>query len=290
MQQLGLFSKGEFPVSVGLLDLDYVTRAIDRPDVLLGYLRARAQFQLEGVELLTDEVELVGAYLSTRLRAQRFWGQGRPKPGLAVIDGYQEELEKANKERNGSSSNPAGSPLRVPDEIRAILDGLRSRRDDNSVVVSQWLLDAPDVVLYAIAKGARELYDNAVRQSSPIRRISGVVEGISITLCTTWNDPPSSFSTHVWGKTALEKYRSRAPVGLGLGLRFGGALDEALEVAVLLESPWKEDAAVESALQKEAPLLVSPLPGAKLPGRNDPCFCGSGKKFKHCHLPMMARR
>lgn len=21
----------------------------------------------------------------------------------------------------------------------------------------------------------------------------------------------------------------------------------------------------------------------KLPGRNDPCFCGSGKKFKHCH-------
>jgi len=21
----------------------------------------------------------------------------------------------------------------------------------------------------------------------------------------------------------------------------------------------------------------------KLPGRNDPCYCGSGKKFKKCH-------
>jgi uncharacterized protein YchJ len=20
-----------------------------------------------------------------------------------------------------------------------------------------------------------------------------------------------------------------------------------------------------------------------VPGRNDPCLCGSGKKFKHCH-------
>ena len=21
-------------------------------------------------------------------------------------------------------------------------------------------------------------------------------------------------------------------------------------------------------------------------GRNDPCFCGSGRKYKRCHLPM----
>ena len=25
-----------------------------------------------------------------------------------------------------------------------------------------------------------------------------------------------------------------------------------------------------------------PLVNPKLPGRNDPCPCGSGKKFKHC--------
>lgn len=27
----------------------------------------------------------------------------------------------------------------------------------------------------------------------------------------------------------------------------------------------------------------SPQP-ARLPGRNDPCWCGSGKKYKHCHM------
>ncbi|HHS97083.1 MAG TPA: hypothetical protein ENK08_04175 [Chloroflexi bacterium] len=25
-------------------------------------------------------------------------------------------------------------------------------------------------------------------------------------------------------------------------------------------------------------------PPAKRPGRNDPCWCGSGKKYKHCHM------
>jgi preprotein translocase subunit SecA len=27
-----------------------------------------------------------------------------------------------------------------------------------------------------------------------------------------------------------------------------------------------------------------PIRSKKLPGRNDPCWCGSGKKYKHCHL------
>jgi SEC-C motif-containing protein len=28
---------------------------------------------------------------------------------------------------------------------------------------------------------------------------------------------------------------------------------------------------------------TDPAPPAKLPGRNDPCHCGSGKKYKKCH-------
>jgi uncharacterized protein len=28
---------------------------------------------------------------------------------------------------------------------------------------------------------------------------------------------------------------------------------------------------------------VDPVRRGETPGRNDPCFCGSGKKFKKCH-------
>ncbi len=37
------------------------------------------------------------------------------------------------------------------------------------------------------------------------------------------------------------------------------------------------------AVQAEAPGAPA-LPKAKRPGRNDPCWCGSGKKYKKCHL------
>jgi uncharacterized protein YecA (UPF0149 family) len=29
---------------------------------------------------------------------------------------------------------------------------------------------------------------------------------------------------------------------------------------------------------------TQPIRKAKEPGRNDPCPCGSGKKYKHCHI------
>ena len=30
--------------------------------------------------------------------------------------------------------------------------------------------------------------------------------------------------------------------------------------------------------------VISPVKNRAAPGRNDPCWCGSGKKYKHCHL------
>ncbi|MEO8499718.1 MAG: SEC-C metal-binding domain-containing protein [Vicinamibacteria bacterium] len=30
--------------------------------------------------------------------------------------------------------------------------------------------------------------------------------------------------------------------------------------------------------------METPIPPKKAPGRNDPCHCGSGKKYKQCHL------
>ena len=30
---------------------------------------------------------------------------------------------------------------------------------------------------------------------------------------------------------------------------------------------------------------TEPTPPAVRPGRNEPCWCGSGKKYKKCHLP-----
>jgi preprotein translocase subunit SecA len=48
------------------------------------------------------------------------------------------------------------------------------------------------------------------------------------------------------------------------------------------------DAMAASRMQAETPgatrQAATPVRVQKTPGRNDPCWCGSGKKYKHCHM------
>ncbi len=47
------------------------------------------------------------------------------------------------------------------------------------------------------------------------------------------------------------------------------------EVGSGVNDPTKQDTREN---QRTEPVHVE-----KRPGRNEPCFCGSGKKYKHCH-------
>ncbi len=74
--------------------------------------------------------------------------------------------------------------------------------------------------------------------------------------------------------------RSRAPERLSLvhqdaeGMGFSGMPEPG--------SPTAETStnSGEGGSVKQRPVRVG-----KKPGRNDPCWCGSGKKYKHCHWP-----
>jgi uncharacterized protein len=44
----------------------------------------------------------------------------------------------------------------------------------------------------------------------------------------------------------------------------------------------KEEREAEEKLLKETP-KTQPIKVDQAPGRNDPCPCGSGKKYKKCH-------
>jgi preprotein translocase subunit SecA len=50
-------------------------------------------------------------------------------------------------------------------------------------------------------------------------------------------------------------------------------------------SGWSAEATqVEQATGGPPPERQEPVTKKQLPGRNDPCWCGSGKKYKNCHL------
>ncbi len=59
---------------------------------------------------------------------------------------------------------------------------------------------------------------------------------------------------------------------------------EAARAAQMAEMPlaFDDDEAVPVPMQSE-PVQQQPVRAEKTPGRNEPCFCGSGKKYKLCH-------
>jgi preprotein translocase subunit SecA len=44
-----------------------------------------------------------------------------------------------------------------------------------------------------------------------------------------------------------------------------------------------DEALAHAAMPETSPIAAVPKPGVPKVGRNDPCPCGSGKKYKHCH-------
>ncbi|MFO1429281.1 MAG: SEC-C metal-binding domain-containing protein [Candidatus Competibacteraceae bacterium] len=53
--------------------------------------------------------------------------------------------------------------------------------------------------------------------------------------------------------------------------------------------PWAkpfESTPPGETLEAALPGTYQPIKGAKKLGRNEPCWCGSGKKYKKCHLPL----
>lgn len=82
------------------------------------------------------------------------------------------------------------------------------------------------------------------------------------------------------------------------GLRMFNAMKESVQNEILRLLPAigagafaKEEAEarerVKHALEvgggEDSASTASPIHAEKKPGRNDPCSCGSGKKYKHCH-------
>ena len=50
-----------------------------------------------------------------------------------------------------------------------------------------------------------------------------------------------------------------------------------------LNDPAQQAAASHDTRESAQQINRTPIVKEKMPGRNDPCPCGSGKKFKNCH-------
>lgn len=278
LNALGLFQDGEYPISLCTADLDAISEFCEGPDVLLHYIERRLQLQERPEDVIGGELDLYSAYLLTRLQASRvLQHKDEPLTGIAFV-GLSDDFDKWWAYKRGDRDEPPDIRLVVHDEIRDILAELRVRDDDASHWIAFCLLDMPDAGHDFLVDALTQFRDVQLRESA-IRRTATVIENVVVCVCAANDVAPSHLNERLRLRVAIEKYRREAAKAIGFAVR---PLDTTrpFESAVWMDEPWAYCEEMEYAIAHEPDF--APAPGTKLPGRNDPCLCGSGRKYKRC--------
>jgi len=281
LKNLKLFKGDEYPMSICLADLEIISEFCDGPDVFLHYIERRLATQKKKVFLCTDEIDFFGAYLDTRLRIEdRFLKKGERKPNWINLGPWSNEFDDWMKYKRGHISKPPSIRLKVPDEIQEILEELRkNERDDAAKWIAFALLDMSDKGLAIISKAIQE-FRKAELTSGKFRRLVVQDQDTVISFTASLDLPKSLLHRRTAERAIIEKYRRKALKSISFGIMVLDA--KPFECATWVEGPWEPDEEMEKAIKAEPDFR--PAPGQKLPGRNEACICGSGKKFKKCCL------
>jgi hypothetical protein len=274
---LELFPDGQYPWAISLADLDVVTDyAARRPDMFLHYFEKRLAVQSQSTEIIGDELRLFGAYLETRLHPRVFRDDnGRPLDGVVFGDSHL-RFDEGMEHRRGERREPPDLRLKVPKGIEAILaECAKCENNVNARLVAHRLLSLSTKTLLAIDQ---LLVETRERRPQPGRFARAVYADRDIVVCTaaTAEHPPSLLNEQTKKVALIEKYRRRANQLLCLGLDLRDST-RPFRAIVWADSPWQYDETLEHLVGEDAA-----IPTGKLPGPNDPCFCGTGKKFKKC--------
>jgi hypothetical protein len=281
LKNLELFKDGEYSVSLCLADLEIISEFCDGPDVFLHYIERRLATQKKHIYVCTDEIDFFGAYLDTRLRIEdRFFKKGERKPNWINLGPWSKEFDDWMRYKRGHISKSPLIKLKVPDEIQQILVELRKNNNDDA---AKWiafaLLDMSDNGLGMIAKAIQQLRTDKLSRGK-FRRLV-VQDGDTVISITASLDLPRSLlHERTEERAIIEKYRRKALKSISFGIMVLDA--KPFECATWVEGPWEQNKEMEKLIEAEP--SFEPAPGQKLPGRKEPCICGSGKKFKKCCL------
>lgn len=285
-QKLGLFKGGAYPWSVSIDDLEVITRFSDSPDIFLHYIERRIAHQSCDFELNADELDLFAHYLDNRLHPSYY--QERPEmflhdgPKAIGINGGEERFDPFYSAEWYGTPTPGNIPrLDVPPEVARVLRELRSRKDDGARFIAFSLLGFTNSMLVRINRNL-DMLRNAPRPTRQIHRTTFVENNVVVNILAHATLGEVEFFQNVTVRSRIEHYKARAAatVTIGIDLRE----ERAFQTAQWLEGEWEFEAEMEKILEEDrhSDRSVMLLPGAPKLGRNSPCPCGSGKKFKKC--------
>jgi hypothetical protein len=235
-RDLGLFKDGEYPLSIGLADLELVTEFCDGPDVFLHYIETRLAVQEKQQNILIDEPDFLGAYLDTRFQEERlFRGRKKEEFNLIWVSGFSDVFDAWMMYKRGDLAQAPEIKLNVPPEIREILAELRTRTDDDARWIAFTLLGMSDEGLGVIARAFRGVR-SATLTPGRFRRLIHQVGDTVISVVASLDQPSDRLSARTQMITESKN----------IGVKLQRASDSAL---------WFSTAADLSSVQRGSNIL-----------------------------------
>jgi hypothetical protein len=279
MHQLDVYlakkADAPFPIAVSIFDLDILAFYLPDPFEFAYYLRQRSA--LAGYYKADSEMSLLGLHLK-----QKLFKQGEAK--FEIVNSSFAQLVDANFPvlRGSVPRTAAADKLHhhwKNAEFEKLVSQVKSLKEPRFTDAVFLLYDlagsSADGVIQTLKLLRRK---SAADRKSHDARLPTSDGHAGITIVS---EPESTLALEqkLEGLSILAKYKSKADTWLGLGCMSGS--DRLVDAMVFSNEPWKPDPKLEglSKRLRGKPMLVS---GEKV-GRNQPCPCGSGKKYKHCH-------
>ncbi len=286
VRELGLFKDQNFPFSICLADLDLITQADITPETFLHYIERRLTVQNMSEIYATDELGLFTSYLDNRLDIRNMPIPHGESIDRIIIPPNSEVFDHLAMAIRGEVETRPDLSLSLPEEILELLRQLSKQSNDGAKWIAFNLLDLDNEILGELANGIFEI-TQAVLESNIFRRFSFANHEIVINIIGSSPATSLDFKTnHIIFRAKVEKYRRKLNKSICIGLVCTGSGKLVLDVLQYIESEWKVDTEIERLIEIE-PNYFMPTKQTKLPKRNEPCFCGSGKKYKKCCLGKM---
>jgi len=271
------------PLITDVFGIDVMTEMLDSPLRFLSYLNRRAQY--DDKLLVFDELTILSFHLKRNL-----WIDEKKYDLVAMTGDIAADLDVAMSVRR---DNVAGK--RTPEGILTRLAGsaferliqeIESRAEPATIELGMMLLRLSEGAAIKVSEAIELTTGRSRRDGKPHNFVLPISEGSTGFIVHSNFDSNPVAVARLRGHCMARKYVSKAKTWYGICL---APADAAIRFGVNLDFEWTYDAALEEGTRHMATPVDVDAPHTassrkKKTGRNDPCPCGSGKKYKRCHL------
>ncbi len=277
---------GKHPfISVAIDELLVLNRLLPSTGSLMHYLRNRQEAAGIKELFMFDEFDHLGAYITHNQFCNFFREQLAQGVNLITTDGMSSIVDDYFSLHDWADKTPPTQVL--PDELQGLLSALARTRAPGWIEADCQLRDFSFDGRKDIAKQLEPLRKSL--NKFPRRYFALRVEiGILFWLHRNSVDP-DMLAAQMKAQAVAESIDVEQVLLLVIGVDQQGQYVHAFTHWIQRESvvseAVKSDAAALSqrTIDPTNSISTSPIPPVRHPGRNEPCWCGSGTKFKKCH-------